>query len=255
MRQGEIHASIILAPYCTLVCCIVGLPLQILTISPKILRLSQQMSSSNTFQTQELAHATDAVTRDAAAAPAPGVNGAVSTPTLEFSQPRFTGGVDHSNASSPVFERAQAFSQNASASIAEQLSVNGNGAAEMSRSNSVSKAASMRNARSGSRGPTQANGEPHPPVCFPAIGADLSDSEIPTANGEGDLFKMDSSTASTSKMVLEMVDGSAFQGFSFGAKGKSISGECVFQTGKSHTMLVHPPERPSHHLHSGLQLS
>lgn len=33
-------------------------------------------------------------------------------------------------------------------------------------------------------------------------------------------------------MVLELADGLALKGTSFGAKGKSISGECVFQTGK-----------------------
>lgn len=32
--------------------------------------------------------------------------------------------------------------------------------------------------------------------------------------------------------VLELSDGSAYQGISFGAEGKSIAGECVFQTGK-----------------------
>jgi carbamoyl-phosphate synthase/aspartate carbamoyltransferase len=31
--------------------------------------------------------------------------------------------------------------------------------------------------------------------------------------------------------VLELADGSAYRGISFGAEGKSISGECVFQTG------------------------
>jgi hypothetical protein len=31
--------------------------------------------------------------------------------------------------------------------------------------------------------------------------------------------------------MLEFVDGSTFQGISFGAEGKSIAGECVFQTG------------------------
>ena len=35
------------------------------------------------------------------------------------------------------------------------------------------------------------------------------------------------------EMVLELADGSAYRGISFGAEGKSISGECVFQTGKS----------------------
>ena len=32
--------------------------------------------------------------------------------------------------------------------------------------------------------------------------------------------------------VLELVDGSAYRGISFGAEGKSVAGECVFQTGK-----------------------
>jgi len=31
--------------------------------------------------------------------------------------------------------------------------------------------------------------------------------------------------------VLELVDGSAFRGISFGANAKSVAGECVFQTG------------------------
>jgi carbamoyl-phosphate synthase/aspartate carbamoyltransferase len=33
-------------------------------------------------------------------------------------------------------------------------------------------------------------------------------------------------------MVLELADGLALSGTSFGAEGKSISGECVFQTGE-----------------------
>ena len=32
--------------------------------------------------------------------------------------------------------------------------------------------------------------------------------------------------------VLELTDGTAFRGISFGAEGKSIAGECVFQTGE-----------------------
>jgi carbamoyl-phosphate synthase/aspartate carbamoyltransferase len=31
--------------------------------------------------------------------------------------------------------------------------------------------------------------------------------------------------------VLELIDGSAYRGISFGAEGKSVAGECVFQTG------------------------
>jgi carbamoyl-phosphate synthase / aspartate carbamoyltransferase len=32
--------------------------------------------------------------------------------------------------------------------------------------------------------------------------------------------------------LMELADGSAFRGISFGADGKSVAGECVFQTGK-----------------------
>jgi carbamoyl-phosphate synthase/aspartate carbamoyltransferase len=32
--------------------------------------------------------------------------------------------------------------------------------------------------------------------------------------------------------VLELYDGTLYPGISFGAPGKSIAGECVFQTGK-----------------------
>ncbi len=42
--------------------------------------------------------------------------------------------------------------------------------------------------------------------------------------------------------VLELADGSAFRGISFGADGKSVAGECVFQTGEprsgSHSVLL-----------------
>jgi len=31
--------------------------------------------------------------------------------------------------------------------------------------------------------------------------------------------------------VLELQDGAAYAGVSFGASGKSVTGECVFQTG------------------------
>lgn len=33
--------------------------------------------------------------------------------------------------------------------------------------------------------------------------------------------------------VLELSDGSAFKGISFGAEAKSVAGECVFQTGRT----------------------
>jgi hypothetical protein len=38
--------------------------------------------------------------------------------------------------------------------------------------------------------------------------------------------------ATLTDAVLELADGTAFRGFSFGAEGKSIAGECVFQTGE-----------------------
>jgi len=56
-----------------------------------------------------------------------------------------------------------------------------------------------------------AAGHLHDPICFPSSFLEAEQKEP--------------------KMVLELADGTAFQGFSFGAKGKSISGECVFQTG------------------------
>lgn len=41
-------------------------------------------------------------------------------------------------------------------------------------------------------------------------------------------------------MVLELEDGGAFKGIGFGAEGKSISGECVFQTGKHAHECIEP---------------
>ena len=37
--------------------------------------------------------------------------------------------------------------------------------------------------------------------------------------------------APPSDAVLEFNDGTAYSGISFGAEGKSVAGECVFQTG------------------------
>lgn len=45
---------------------------------------------------------------------------------------------------------------------------------------------------------------------------------------------MQSDGATATDAVLELADGTAFRGISFGAEGKSIAGECVFQTGESH---------------------
>ncbi|KAH7910796.1 hypothetical protein BJ138DRAFT_67433 [Hygrophoropsis aurantiaca] len=58
----------------------------------------------------------------------------------------------------------------------------------------------------------RANGLPAPPVTFSPI----TDDHL---------------SPPTSDAVLEFSDGSAFRGISFGAEEKSISGECVFQTG------------------------
>jgi len=51
--------------------------------------------------------------------------------------------------------------------------------------------------------------------------------------------------------VLELFDGSAFLGISFGAEGKSVAGECVFQTGMS--VMDHWPSLLKHKdRHGGL---
>ncbi|KAI5122391.1 hypothetical protein M0805_002942 [Coniferiporia weirii] len=63
-----------------------------------------------------------------------------------------------------------------------------------------------------SRTPTYANGFP----TAPASTALLNGRYSPSKNGNA---------------VLELSDGSAFQGISFGATDKSVAGECVFQTG------------------------
>ncbi|EIW77899.1 carbamoyl-phosphate synth [Coniophora puteana RWD-64-598 SS2] len=44
-------------------------------------------------------------------------------------------------------------------------------------------------------------------------------------------IKDDNSPPATHNAVLELSDGSSFEGISFGAEGKSVAGECVFQTG------------------------
>lgn len=43
------------------------------------------------------------------------------------------------------------------------------------------------------------------------------------------LFKDEQSTPVDA--ILELGDGSTFRGIAFGAEGKSVAGECVFQTG------------------------
>lgn len=49
----------------------------------------------------------------------------------------------------------------------------------------------------------------------------------------------DLKNATLASLVLQ--DGTTFQGVSFGAEGKSISGECVFQTGMHATYHFHVP--------------
>lgn len=51
----------------------------------------------------------------------------------------------------------------------------------------------------------------------------------PGESEEGNLVARDE--LSKRAMVLELADGTVYQGYGFGALGKSVSGECVFQTG------------------------
>lgn len=53
---------------------------------------------------------------------------------------------------------------------------------------------------------------------------------IPSEDAEGKLIPADG-TEEEGDMVLELSDGTAFEGIGFGAQ-KSVGGECVFQTGK-----------------------
>ncbi len=55
------------------------------------------------------------------------------------------------------------------------------------------------------------NGMPAPPIASPHLRA--------------------SETKHAPDAVLEFIDGTAFRGISFGAREKSVAGECVFQTG------------------------
>ena len=55
------------------------------------------------------------------------------------------------------------------------------------------------------------NGIPAPPIASPHLLA--------------------SETINAPDAVLELIDGTAFSGVSFGAQCKSVAGECVFQTG------------------------
>ena len=62
----------------------------------------------------------------------------------------------------------------------------------------------------------------------PATGRGLTPSEE-DGEPEGEVQTWEDGVAD---MVLELADGTGFEGVGFGAKGKSAGGECVFQTGK-----------------------
>lgn len=167
---------------------------------------------------REQAHASLAVSSDATALPA-----VVSTPTSEIPQPFFS--VQPSNGSSHQDQDSSSVNVNGHSSAL-------NGVADNLRQIANSSSISSTTTRSSSTKRTNAAvslqeaaaaGTLHSPVCFPAF------DEV---EEDGKQVTLQASTASTSKMVLELADGTAFQGFAFGAKGKSISGECVFQTGK-----------------------
>jgi hypothetical protein len=182
---------------------------------------------------REQAHASLAVSSDATALPA-----VVSTPTAEIAHPFFATGAqpDAQSEDSATRQRKPSTHANGHSSalngVADNLRQIANASSISTRSSSLKRtnaAVSLQDAA--------AAGTLHSPVCFPAFDT--------VADGEN--ATLQASTASTSKMVLELVDGTAFQGFSFGAKGKSISGECVFQTGKLFHCLstpLYPPFLP-----------
>ncbi|KAK0470652.1 hypothetical protein IW261DRAFT_1516162 [Armillaria novae-zelandiae] len=59
-----------------------------------------------------------------------------------------------------------------------------------------------------------------------------SSSLFPTPLASAPYTQNNKSTLSGDNAVLELGDGSAFKGISFGAEGTSVAGECVFQTGQ-----------------------
>ena len=69
------------------------------------------------------------------------------------------------------------------------------------------------------------NGIPAPPIAAPQLHA--------------------SETKNAPDAVLELIDGTAFRGISFGAQGKCVAGECVFQTGAraAHPLLIMPSSK------------
>lgn len=169
----------------------------------------QSSKSKLSIGRMEMAHASQAPSSDATSLPA-----VVSTPSLELPSAFPPQQIAINGASSDASSSSNALLDTPAASDAAQDSA-------VSRSNSFSRSPVRgKHARK-----STIRGSLAPPVCFPAFDEPSSDA---TASST-DLF----SQASSSKMVLELADGTAYQGFSFGAQGKSISGECVFQTGQS----------------------
>ena len=74
-------------------------------------------------------------------------------------------------------------------------------------------------------------GLPVPPVSYPP--ARELDALFPgpdAANEQGRSFATPASSGRDGKMLLELADGTSFEGFALG-EDKNISGECVFTTG------------------------
>lgn len=93
--------------------------------------------------------------------------------------------------------------------------------------------------RPSSQSPTrfgQPGGLPVPPVTCPPpseLDAIFPGPDAADGDNRGRGTKASSGIQGDGKMLLELTDGTAYEGFGFGAE-KSISGECVFQTGKSY---------------------
>ena len=150
--------------------------------------------------------------------------------------------------SSPVAQSALALPvESTTTNGLSDHAVNAGGSA-LSRSASLIASATSDNYRS-SRSQTRKNSVAAPASC-PSLEilrtelallsdqhvADSSSSSFSSAeiNGKGS----DASALIDRKMVLELADGTAYEGISFGAQGKSVSGECVFQTGQSDASAV-----------------
>lgn len=178
---------------------------------------------------EQQAHASLAVSSDATALPA-----VVSTPSTELPHPFFaTGNLHGQEPASPTTQRQgkQQINGNRDEDATALVAGQGSSSASTLLTENLRQLASSSATRSSSLKRTNATvslqeaaaaGTLHKPVCFPAFETLVDES------GKA----LQDATASSSKMVLELADGTAFQGFSFGAKSKSISGECVFQTGK-----------------------